>query len=86
MAHLDIELNNLDIGIEFWDVRKWLLCIFLHALDEHFSPISRDPGDMIFGFIDGVGNAPKFIQSSDHIPSHLDSRSISRQESRVLCG
>ncbi len=55
MVHLNINLNNLDIGIEFWDVRKCFLRIFLHTLDEHFSPISRNPDEMIFRFIDGMG-------------------------------
>ncbi len=60
MVHLNIELNNLDIEIKLWDVREELLRIFPHALDKHLPPISRDPDEMIFGFIYRVGTPSEF--------------------------
>jgi len=60
VVHLNIELYNLDIGIELWDVSEQLLRIFLHTLNEHLSPISRDPDEMILGFIDGMDALSEF--------------------------
>jgi hypothetical protein len=45
---LNINFNNLDIGIKFWNV-----C-------EHLTPLSRDPDEVIFGFINRVGTLSKF--------------------------
>jgi len=57
---LNIELHHLDIGIEPWDVREELLGILLHALCKYLTPISRDPDEMIFRFIDGMGTLSEF--------------------------
>jgi hypothetical protein len=45
------------------DVREQLLGIFLHALCEHLTPISMDPDEMIFCFIDGMGTLSEFHAS-----------------------
>ena len=55
MILLNIDLNYLDIWIELWNVREQALGVFLHTLDKHLASISRDPDEMVFGLIDGMG-------------------------------
>jgi hypothetical protein len=55
MVYLHTEFYYLDIGIELWDMRERLGCIFLDALYKDIPPISRDPDEMVFCFIDGMG-------------------------------
>jgi hypothetical protein len=63
MVNLNIELTYLDIRIQFWDMRKKFFRIFLHTLDKQVSSISRDPDEMIFGFIDSMCTLSKLYSS-----------------------
>ena len=86
MIFLHIKLYYLDIGIKFWDMRKYFLRIFLYSFCKDFSPISRYLDEMVFRFVDSMGNFPKSHASLYQILSRLDSHYITRQESGVLCG
>jgi hypothetical protein len=57
---LNVELNNLDIGIKFRDVREQSYREFLHPLNKHLQSISRDPDEMIFGLVDRMGTLSEF--------------------------
>ena len=46
-------------------MKKQLFCIFFHVLDKYPTPISRDPDEMILGFIDGMCTFSEFY--ADHI-------------------
>jgi len=71
MILLYVQFNHLDIGIKLRDVGKHLFRVFFHTPDKNLPPISRDPDEMILGFIDGVGTFSEFhsIMLSNSISS-----------------
>jgi len=54
VVHLNTKLHYLDIRVEFRNVQKNFLRIFLYTLDKNLASISRDPDEMIFGLIYSV--------------------------------
>lgn len=54
MVRLNIQLDYLDIGIEVFWVLEYLKSVLLNSGYEDFSPISRGPDDVVFGFVDSM--------------------------------